>query len=174
MTNDVSAATGGSSLASSTDRSGSDGAQTVAASATPVTPPAAVLNLAMQVGDCLLSAGMSANDVVVAMLGITDAYGLGRQSLAKSHHRLASRQFGLDAGCERLPRYATEVRPQNHHTAIEGPLAHGSRSWSDWPRSELRVTPAPRRLQPVRSLSAGCLDLIYRPGFLRSRPVQRA
>jgi uncharacterized membrane protein YjjP (DUF1212 family) len=32
----------------------------------------------MQVGDCLLSAGMSANDVVVAMLGITDAYGLTR------------------------------------------------------------------------------------------------
>jgi hypothetical protein len=119
VTNDVSAATGGSSLAAA---SGSDGAQTVAASATPVTPPAAGLNLAMQVGDCLLSAGMSANDVVVAMLGITDAYGLGRrQSLAKSHHRLASRQFGLDAGCERLPRYATEVRPQNHHTAIQVP-----------------------------------------------------
>jgi uncharacterized membrane protein YjjP (DUF1212 family) len=48
-----------------------------AASAT-ATPPAAALNLAMQVGDCLLSAGMSANDVVVAMLGITDAYGLTR------------------------------------------------------------------------------------------------
>src|SRR5215211_4538679 len=38
----------------------------------------AALNLAMQVGDCLLSAGMSANDVVVAMLGITDAYGQTR------------------------------------------------------------------------------------------------
>ena len=75
MTNDVSAATGGSSIAAS---SGSDGGQTVAASATTVTPPAAALNLAMQVGDCLLSAGMSANDVVVAMLGITDAYGLTR------------------------------------------------------------------------------------------------
>ena len=74
MTNDVSAA-GGSSIAAS---SGSDGAQTVGASATNVTPPAAELNLAMQVGDCLLSAGMSANDVVVAMLGITDAYGLTR------------------------------------------------------------------------------------------------
>ena len=74
MTNDVSAA-GGSSIAAS---SGSDGAQTVGASATTVTPPAAALNLAMQVGDCLLSAGMSANDVVVAMLGITDAYGLTR------------------------------------------------------------------------------------------------
>jgi len=65
VTNDVSAA-GGSSIAAS---SGSDGAQTVGASATTVTPPAAALNLAMQVGDCLLSAGMSANDVVVAMLG---------------------------------------------------------------------------------------------------------
>jgi len=38
-----------------------------------VTPPAAALNLAMQVGDCLLSTGMSANDAVVAMLRITDA-----------------------------------------------------------------------------------------------------
>jgi hypothetical protein len=72
VTNDVSAATGGSSIAAA---SGSDGAQNVAASAASVTPPAAALNLAMQVGDCLLSAGMSANDVVVAMLGITDAYG---------------------------------------------------------------------------------------------------
>ena len=73
--NDVSAATGGSSTAAS---SGADGTQTVAVSATTPTPPAAALNLAMQVGDCLLSAGMSANDVVVAMLGITDAYGLTR------------------------------------------------------------------------------------------------
>ena len=73
--NDVSAATGGSSTAAST---GADGTQTVAVSATTPTPPAAALNLAMQVGDCLLSAGMSANDVVVAMLGITDAYGLTR------------------------------------------------------------------------------------------------
>jgi hypothetical protein len=71
VTDDVSAATAGSSIAAS---SRSDGAQAVAASATTVTPPAAALNLAMQVGDCLLSAGMSANDVVVAMLGITDAY----------------------------------------------------------------------------------------------------
>ncbi len=67
--------TGGSSIAAA---SRSDGAQTVAASATTVTPPAAALNLAMQVGDCLLSAGMSANDAVVAMLGITDAHGLTR------------------------------------------------------------------------------------------------
>jgi uncharacterized membrane protein YjjP (DUF1212 family) len=49
-----------------------------ATNATADTPPAAALNLAMQVGDCLLSAGMSANDVVVAMLGVTDAYGLTR------------------------------------------------------------------------------------------------
>ena len=73
MTNDVSAQTGGSRIAAA---SGTDGAQT--ASATSVTQPSAALNLAMQVGDCLLSAGMSANDVVVAMLGITDAYGLTR------------------------------------------------------------------------------------------------
>ena len=73
MTNDVSAQTGGSRIAAA---SGTDGTQT--ASATSVTQPAAALNLAMQVGDCLLSAGMSANDVVVAMLGITDAYGLTR------------------------------------------------------------------------------------------------
>jgi hypothetical protein len=30
----------------------------------------------MQVRDCLLSAGISAKNVVVAMLGIADAYGL--------------------------------------------------------------------------------------------------
>jgi uncharacterized membrane protein YjjP (DUF1212 family) len=84
----VSAATGGSSLAAS---SGTDSAQT--GSATTVTPPAAALNLAIQVGDCLLSAGMSANDVVVAMLGITDAYGLTRvhvdvtyTSISASHY----------------------------------------------------------------------------------------
>jgi uncharacterized membrane protein YjjP (DUF1212 family) len=73
VTNDVPAAPGGSGFTAS---SGSDGAQT--ASPATVTPPAAVLNLAIQVGDCLLSAGMSANDVVVAMLGVTDAYGLTR------------------------------------------------------------------------------------------------
>jgi uncharacterized membrane protein YjjP (DUF1212 family) len=73
VTNDVPAATGGSSLAAS---SGIDGAQTPDPMA--VTRPAAALNLAIQVGDCLLSAGMSANDVVVAMLGITDAYRLTR------------------------------------------------------------------------------------------------
>lgn len=38
----------------------------------------AVLGLAMRVGDALLSAGMSANDVVVVMLRITQAYGLSR------------------------------------------------------------------------------------------------
>jgi uncharacterized membrane protein YjjP (DUF1212 family) len=88
VTNDVSAATGGSSLAAS---SGTDSAQT--GSATTVTPPAAALNLAIQVRDCLLSAGMSANDVVVAMLGITDAYGLTRvhvdvtyTSISASHY----------------------------------------------------------------------------------------
>jgi uncharacterized membrane protein YjjP (DUF1212 family) len=52
--------------------------EALTASAASVTQPAAALNLAIQVGDCLLSAGMSANDVVVAILGITDAYGLTR------------------------------------------------------------------------------------------------
>jgi uncharacterized membrane protein YjjP (DUF1212 family) len=41
-------------------------------------PASAVLELAMRVGDALLSAGMSANDVVVVMLRITQAYGLSR------------------------------------------------------------------------------------------------
>ena len=39
----------------------------------------AVLDLAMRVGDALLSAGMSANDAVVLMLRITRAYGLKRR-----------------------------------------------------------------------------------------------
>ncbi len=38
----------------------------------------AVLELALRVGDALLSAGMSAHDVVMAMLRIADAYGLQR------------------------------------------------------------------------------------------------
>ncbi len=37
-----------------------------------------VLDLAMRIGDAMLSAGMSANDVVVLMLRITNAYGLKR------------------------------------------------------------------------------------------------
>ncbi len=37
-----------------------------------------VLELALRVGDVLLSAGMSANDVVVEMLRVTEAYGLER------------------------------------------------------------------------------------------------
>jgi uncharacterized membrane protein YjjP (DUF1212 family) len=37
-----------------------------------------VLDLAMRIGDAMLSAGMSANDVVVLMLRITTAYGLDR------------------------------------------------------------------------------------------------
>lgn len=39
---------------------------------------AAALNLASRVGDCLLSAGMSANDVVVVLLRITAAYRMTR------------------------------------------------------------------------------------------------
>jgi uncharacterized membrane protein YjjP (DUF1212 family) len=85
VTNDVSAQTGGSRIAAA---SGTDGAQT--ASATSVTQPAAALNLAMQVGDCLLSAGMSANDVVVAMLGITDAYGLTRVHVDVTYTSIAA------------------------------------------------------------------------------------
>lgn len=45
---------------------------------TPATTAHAALELAMRVGDALLSAGMSANDVVVVMLRITHAYGLRR------------------------------------------------------------------------------------------------
>ena len=37
-----------------------------------------VLELTLRVGDVLLTAGMSANDVVVEMLRITEAYGLQR------------------------------------------------------------------------------------------------
>jgi uncharacterized membrane protein YjjP (DUF1212 family) len=37
-----------------------------------------VLEFALRVGDVLLAAGMSANDVVVEMLRITEAYGLKR------------------------------------------------------------------------------------------------
>ncbi len=46
------------------------------APARPATSPHAALQLAMRIGDALLSSGMSANDVVVAVLRITDAYGL--------------------------------------------------------------------------------------------------
>ena len=74
MTNDVSAATvrspASQPLVEVLARKPSQRAQPS------VTPPAAALNLAMQVGDCLLSAGISAKNVVVAMLGIADAYGL--------------------------------------------------------------------------------------------------
>jgi uncharacterized membrane protein YjjP (DUF1212 family) len=41
-------------------------------------PANAVLALAIRIGDALLAAGMSANDVVVVMLRITQAYGLSR------------------------------------------------------------------------------------------------
>ncbi len=44
----------------------------------PLEAAATALNLAMRVGDCLLSAGMSANDVVVVLLRITSAYQLTR------------------------------------------------------------------------------------------------
>lgn len=53
----------------------------------------AVLRLAMRIGDELLSAGMSANDVVVFMLRVTNAYGLPGvhvdvtyTSISASHH----------------------------------------------------------------------------------------
>jgi uncharacterized membrane protein YjjP (DUF1212 family) len=44
--------------------------------ATAAVDPFAVLQLAMRIGDALLSAGMSANDVVRFVLRITEAYGL--------------------------------------------------------------------------------------------------
>jgi uncharacterized membrane protein YjjP (DUF1212 family) len=44
--------------------------------ARPEALPHAALRLAMRIGDALLSSGMSANDVVVTVLKVTDAYGL--------------------------------------------------------------------------------------------------
>ena len=41
-------------------------------------PAAGALDLAVQIAGCLLSAGMSANDVVVVALRITRTYGLRR------------------------------------------------------------------------------------------------
>lgn len=57
-----------------------------------------VLDLAMRIGDHLLASGMSANDVVVSMLRVTRAYGLGGvhvdltyTSITVTHHRGANR-----------------------------------------------------------------------------------
>ncbi len=57
-----------------------------------------VLDLAMRIGDHLLASGMSANDVVVQMLRVTRAYGLGGvhvdltyTSITVTHHRGARR-----------------------------------------------------------------------------------
>ena len=66
--------------------------------AVPIGPDAtgyAALELALRVGDALLSAGMSAHDVVVLMLRITDAYRVGlannviEASIEKGLDRLA-------------------------------------------------------------------------------------
>ena len=51
-----------------------------------VTQARKALELALRVGDVLLTAGMSANDVAVEMLRITEAYGLnGYTSTSLSH-----------------------------------------------------------------------------------------
>ena len=75
-----------------------DGATLGERSAQPDAPcslPTAVtaLNLAMRVGDCLLSAGMSANDVVVVLLRITDAYKLTRVHIDVTYTSLSASYY---------------------------------------------------------------------------------
>lgn len=73
-----------------------------------VATAAAVLNLAMRVGDCLLSAGMSANDVVVVLLRITAAYRLARVHVDVTYTSLSASYYpGPDAApitCIRVVR----------------------------------------------------------------------
>src|SRR4029450_5760173 len=51
------------------------------------------LELTLRVGDVLLTAGMSANDVVVEMLRITDAYGLSRVHLDITFNSIAATYY---------------------------------------------------------------------------------
>ncbi|MGC9334973.1 MAG: threonine/serine ThrE exporter family protein [Anaerolineae bacterium] len=57
----------------------------------PVEPTYArkVMSLAMRIGDTLLSAGMPANDVVVMMLHVAEAYGLSRVHFDVTHTAIA-------------------------------------------------------------------------------------
>jgi uncharacterized membrane protein YjjP (DUF1212 family) len=70
---------------SETSASGRDPASLVAA--------AAALNLAMRVGDCLLSSGMSANDVVVVLLRITTAYRMARVHIDVTYTSLSASYY---------------------------------------------------------------------------------
>jgi uncharacterized membrane protein YjjP (DUF1212 family) len=54
---------------------------------------AAVLNLAMRVGDCLLSSGMSANDVVVVLLRITTAFKMTRVHIDVTYTSLSASYY---------------------------------------------------------------------------------
>ena len=58
-----------------------------------LTTAAAALNLAMRVGDCLLSAGMSANDVVVVLLRITAAYRMTRVHIDVTYTSLSASYY---------------------------------------------------------------------------------
>ncbi len=74
----------------------------------PLETAAAALNLAMRVGDCLLSAGMSANDVVVVLLRITTAYQLTRVHIDVTYTSISASYYpGRDAApitCIRVVR----------------------------------------------------------------------
>jgi uncharacterized membrane protein YjjP (DUF1212 family) len=80
------------------DRAESEAARTGAEPAPPDAPcspvvAAAALNLAMRVGDCLLSAGMSANDVVVVLLRITAAYRMSRVHIDVTYTSLSASYY---------------------------------------------------------------------------------
>src|SRR5829696_103462 len=79
------------------------------------------LELTLRVGDVLLTAGMSANDVVVDMLRITEAYGLKRVHVHLDHsHVLRSADHRPhDSGAHRPTRC-----PRLHQGAA-GPSARG-------------------------------------------------
>lgn len=57
-----------------------------------------VLDLAMRVGDALLTAGMSANDVVVLMLRITRAYGLRRVHVDVTYTAISASYYPTPGG----------------------------------------------------------------------------
>src|SRR5512133_713807 len=57
-----------------------------------------VLDLAMRVGDALLTAGMSANDVVVLMLRITGAYGLRRVHVDVTYTAISASYYPSPGG----------------------------------------------------------------------------
>ena len=56
-------------------------------------PAAGALDLAVQIAGCLLSAGMSANDVVVVALRITRSYGLRRVHFDVTYTSIAASYY---------------------------------------------------------------------------------